>query len=607
MDRNDAAIPLPPQVTPVAEEDPVEEAEPDMEALEPELEDVPLPPVPEIIRPEKSAVPIDPIPRIAVHFFGNGRFGVTTNTGNPDDPEDDNKRLTYSYHGETNNTLLKIDQREFFLDILPASSSNQEISPGRYECRWVYFDIQLTRTIEIVPGDVSRRLDGIEVKYAFENKGKQDHLVGLREMLDTLIGNNDGVPFIVPGEQGIVTNPQTYRGDAVPDFIRALERGDLARPGVVVDIGLRVDQAERPSELVLAHWPGAFATWNFDRTTKIGKDSAAGIYFEPRNLRPGEVRTIGYSYGLGAISSTRTKNAKISLTAGGPFTAGGKFWLTALVQNPKSNQSLTVSLPEGLSVGSGESVTKPVPVGTESFTQLSWLVQTTRSCIGDREVAVKLQPDETEERQVLTFRPPEAKLSLISRGEPVGGEKFWISALIRNPVPGQMAQLTLPAGVTLDAKHPAMKSVATDADVAQVNWLVRADVRTSGSREFKVRLTPEPVEEMCVVEIGAGKLISLAPRGKAVGGGRFWISAVVRSPQSGQTVTLTLPSGVSLDPKHPKEKSVPGSDGVAQIHWLVRVDPRTSGPIPFTARLSPDGVSATSTVNVEPGQLNLIE
>ena len=78
MDRNDAAIPLPPQVTPVAEEDPVEEAEPDMEALEPELEDVPLPPVPEIIRPEKSAVPIDPIPRIAVHFFGNGRFGVTT-------------------------------------------------------------------------------------------------------------------------------------------------------------------------------------------------------------------------------------------------------------------------------------------------------------------------------------------------------------------------------------------------------------------------------------------------------------------------------------------------------------------------------------------------
>ena len=47
---------------------------------------------------------IDPTPRVMVERRPDGRFGLVCLTGNPDDPSDDGKRLTYSPDGETNNT-----------------------------------------------------------------------------------------------------------------------------------------------------------------------------------------------------------------------------------------------------------------------------------------------------------------------------------------------------------------------------------------------------------------------------------------------------------------------------------------------------------------------
>ena len=36
------------------------------------------------------------------------------------------------------------------------------------------------------------------VRYQIENKDTQNHKVGLRFLLDTYIGANDGVPFTIP-------------------------------------------------------------------------------------------------------------------------------------------------------------------------------------------------------------------------------------------------------------------------------------------------------------------------------------------------------------------------------------------------------------------------
>ena len=50
-----------------------------------------------------------------------------------------------------------------------------------------------------MPGEQSRRLDTCLVRYVIENTDVRSHRVGLRFMLDTFIGANDGVPFTIPG------------------------------------------------------------------------------------------------------------------------------------------------------------------------------------------------------------------------------------------------------------------------------------------------------------------------------------------------------------------------------------------------------------------------
>ena len=58
-----------------------------------------------------------------------------------------------------------------------------------------------------------------------ENKDKAQHTVGIRVMIDTLIGANDGVPFLVPGLSGLVKDKRDFATPReVPDFIQALEK-----------------------------------------------------------------------------------------------------------------------------------------------------------------------------------------------------------------------------------------------------------------------------------------------------------------------------------------------------------------------------------------------
>lgn len=479
---------------------------PEPPPIDPEPEPEPPPP-PVVLPAPESLPPIDPTPRITVNFLQPGRFGIVTTSGNPDDDSDDFKRLTFAVKGDTNNTRLWVDSATpmVLTDQLGGEDTLRFAAEQRRETLGNYRDIQVTQVVELTAGDISRRMDTVRVLYHLKNTSSADHTVGLRVMLDTLIGNNDGVPFIVPGVDGIVTQATSFRGEQVPDFVRALERPDLASPGVIVDIGLRARDAERPSEVVLAHWPGGEAEWNYERAP-LRRDSAAGLYYEPRPLKPDEQRTVGFTYGLGTISSTKTRNAKLSLTAGGPFRSGGQFWVVALVQNAKAGQSVKLTLPDGMKLGDKHTPVQSVTAGAD-VTQLSWLVLIDRSLIGNAELKATLEPDAAEERQSLTIQPRDARLTVIAKGPVQSGKPFWVVAVVQNPRAGQTAELQLPAGLTLDPKHTASKPVPTNSEYAQVMWLVRSAPQQSGSRELTVRLQPDAIQESTSVTIEAGNLV----------------------------------------------------------------------------------------------------
>ncbi len=469
---------------------------------EPALE----PPAAEL--PEETLPPIDPERRLRVEHRADLRFGLCTTTGNPDDPSDDHKRLIYAKDGGTNNTRLWVDGATPLVGGGAGSlvTAMHEADGGRLEADWEYRGIRVTQTIQYVAGDTSRRIDTIRVDYRLKNTGTAEPEVGLRVMLDSLIGDNDGVPFIVPGREQLVTEPAIFREPEVPDFIRALERPDLVNPGVVADLGLRPEPGERPSEVILTNWPGSDAEWDYNRTRPFGSDTAIGLYYSPRKLLPGGERLISFTYGLGSISSTRTRNASLSLTAGGPFRSGGKFWLVCLVKNPRAGQEVRLELPSGLELGPNETATKPVQAGTE-FTQLSWLVKILPTTLGASKLKALLLPESVSEEQEVNVQPRDPRLVVRIRQPVRTGKPFWVSVLVQHSRAGQTLELRLPTGCKFGASHTARKSVPVKEGYAQVDWLVESSVQGGSQADLSVVLTPDGLEEKVTVPIQTGSLI----------------------------------------------------------------------------------------------------
>src|SRR5262249_8815217 len=80
---------------------------------------------------------------------------------------------------------------------------------------------------------------------------------------------------------------------------------------------------------------------------KPPKDSAVTMYWDPESLNAGKTREVGFTYGLGNVSSGEGEG-RLLLTVGGRLVRDAEFTLTALVANPKPGEQLTLTVPSGL-------------------------------------------------------------------------------------------------------------------------------------------------------------------------------------------------------------------------------------------------------------------
>jgi len=351
---------------------------------------------------------------VAVASRADGRFGLITVQGDPDNPADDNKPLTFDVAGGTNDTRVWIEGAPLAYGEGGFQQSPQE-SNGQTTALWIRDAVAVTQTLAYVYGTNTGRVDTVQIKYTLTNQASVTKTVGLRLMLDTLIGDNDGVPFVVPGREGIVDRAVDLRGDAVPDFVQALEFPNLAEPGVIVHLTLQGADATRPDRLVISAWCEGNGTWDYypalggdgHTLTRCGlanntPDSAIGLYFDPQPLGPGASRTLITYYGLGGISSTESGNATLSLLFNRQVNQGAEFWITALVGMPQAGQRVRLELPDGLVLSDDMVAEQSVTAGGD-FTQLSWRVKAEKA-MTDAPVTVVSSPDGSTESQSITVR-----------------------------------------------------------------------------------------------------------------------------------------------------------------------------------------------------------
>lgn len=360
---------------------------------------------------------------VQIGFADTGRFGLMTLGGDPAIQSDDDKLLTFDLTGATSNTRIWIDGDtpiyggSTFLGFgLGDLVDSPYEASGRISSVWQQEDIRVEQVLSYVRGSTTERVDTVQIKYILSNQGSARREVGLRIMLDTLIGDNDGVPFVAPGREGIIRQAIDLRGSAIPDFIQALERPNLVDPGVIVNLTLRGADATPPDRLVISAWCDENAGWDdyrslggdghpLDRCGVAGQtpDSAITLYFDPTPLAPGEQRTIVTYYGLGGISSTASGNPSLSLTFNRSVSQGDRFWVIALVMRPQEGQRVQLTLPAGLVLAPGSDAGQPVPAGGD-FTQISWLVQA-QSPLQNGTVTVTLAPDGLTETQTISVFP----------------------------------------------------------------------------------------------------------------------------------------------------------------------------------------------------------
>src|SRR5690606_38818179 len=90
-------------------------------------------------------------------------------------------------------------------------------------------DIVVTQILSFAAGFTTGQMDTARIEYVVTNEGSRARSVGLRIMLDTMLGANDGAPFQVSGEALI--SDMAFRGAAIPDYFQAFD--SLADPQVV--------------------------------------------------------------------------------------------------------------------------------------------------------------------------------------------------------------------------------------------------------------------------------------------------------------------------------------------------------------------------------------
>jgi hypothetical protein len=327
------------------------------------------------------------------HRDTDERFGIKVKNPNPNDTQNKYKLLTSRENGAGNNTVVRIDGEDYIFGT-PGNPNQKWIrkekktANGRGWVSEIEFRRQrvyVTQHVEVVTGK-SGKLDTCLIFYSVENRSNVPREVGLRIMIDTLIGTNDGVPFLVPGESEFLTTKRDFQPAAeVPPYLEAVEKPDnVKESGIVARLGLKnialkdvkLDPVDR---VVVTHYQGGGGSsekrWDLD-FEDIAEDSCVAVYWNPKVLEPRDdkdpdqkrgdyARDLAITYGLGELAITETtvsQNGALAFSDPGPVPANGEFTLSAYVYNATADQRVKLDLPgNGLTLAPGESAVQAVP------------------------------------------------------------------------------------------------------------------------------------------------------------------------------------------------------------------------------------------------------
>ncbi len=248
-----------------------------------------------------------------------GRFAVETTGGDPMKTEDENMPLIYGRPQPwPSYTTIKINGENYVFggetgrragrDGLygQVKTPPQVIEGEKILTVTDYDGILVEQILSFSRGITTGLYDSARIEYRIENTTEQEKEIGIRIMLDTMLGENDGAPFMVRDQT--VDTDRRIAGEDLPDFWQAFD--SISTPTVISQGTFRRPEVTVPEAVYFSDWGSlADGIWNFDfnpgqefiRAGGFDIDSAMAMYWNPETLLPGESRVYSTEYGLGGV------------------------------------------------------------------------------------------------------------------------------------------------------------------------------------------------------------------------------------------------------------------------------------------------------------------
>lgn len=264
---------------------------------------------------------------------------------------------------------------------LPKSPSGKE--RDGFMSTWVINDLRITQTLELHPSKAKkpgekRIMNNVLITHTIENKGMQDANVGMRIYMDTYVIDNDGCMFAAPvTHPGKILDAVVLQEKTLPPYLQMLQRPDLNNPGYVSHLTLNVgSKFEKANKLICTRHGAGFGGYDMPAMQSMG-DSAIGLYFETKAMKPGTKRDLAYVYGEG-IAVAAESEGRFQTSLSGNFEPGKMFTISALVADPAHGQTLSLELPKGIQRLEGKEI-QPVAALTldNEYSNVLWKCRVT--------------------------------------------------------------------------------------------------------------------------------------------------------------------------------------------------------------------------------------
>lgn len=292
---------------------------------------------------------------IKLSVYRNGRFKINNIEGSVEFDSDNNGNLLYPKN--TTFASVYIDGIHYYYG---DSDGYFTLKPQKFgdkiKSAWIVNDVEITQILTLVKNPSTNNQDTVHIQYIAENKSSVSHKVGIRIMLDTMLGDNDSAPFKVSG-LGNVTTEKMLFDNMIPPYWYCYD--NLVAPKIVAMGTLTGEDVTKPDRVVFGSWQ-KLKTNPWDYTEEAGKsfakDTAIALYYDPINLKPSKKYSVSTKYGILGIK-INIKDQLAVFIGGDNFVKKPPFLFTVDVLNKGGIDfqwgGVAILLPKGFSIPKG--------------------------------------------------------------------------------------------------------------------------------------------------------------------------------------------------------------------------------------------------------------